>query len=663
MSSSLQSPTPGSSHGPPASSTAKRPSKLRALFRNNLKWDCHKDAIRVYYIEEDHTLKETMDFILESCHFKASERKWKDKLKEWGFEKNIPAKEMSFMAAKSIKRKFEEAKDTIFYRGGTLVDESKVEEFKKRRVGDEYLSVQSAPETPPQVTYSTPKPQSPNPSPNEADNDLEKAAKHGLSLAGVDAETNKTHTFNVSSNRQLVLREAPLIDDGHPASTHVESVIGRDQRICDWRLEVLEHENDDNRALVSMTKAFMLARSLRDTKQRENTEIECIDAIIVYIMFRCGRNEKALPLCVLESYMTKLLAYLENPDDGSIWLSARHVLNFYDIEPRWIHPTITRSIDSTLCKLLQRHWNLKLTESTLSMMLADFQCRSENDPLRLAFRTALENLFSAEDSRNQEVFRFMMVSLAWTLDVGPVRIRFTTRSPSFSRIKEVATQLRDISIDVVCTITPIRSILLVLKFQDENELGTRTYSTVLENAGLLASSCSVEGMHAEAEAMFSTIRKDRNWRLLSSSPTSKITTLFLYCRHLKRQERGKELFAAIKEIRGELGRMPYSVNSTFLEDIRWVRSAMKDLSGENLSAKEMRQWHGLDRQLKYFEAGTGTLVVRSSPSTHSEILEFDMEKEDQNLDVDDCKSTNAYGVTYTESGISGISFNYSDLWK
>lgn len=32
-------------------------------------------------------------------------------------------------------------------------------------------------------------------------------------------------------------------------------------------------------------------------------------------------------------------------------------------------------------------------------------------------------------------------------------------------------------------------------------------------------------------------------------------------------------------------------------------------------------------------------------------------------DMDDGKSSNKYGVTYTSSGTSGISFNYSDLWK
>jgi hypothetical protein len=38
------------------------------------------------------------------------------------------------------------------------------------------------------------------------------------------------------------------------------------------------------------------------------------------------------------------------------------------------------------------------------------------------------------------------------------------------------------------------------------------------------------------------------------------------------------------------------------------------------------------------------------------------EVEDDDEQMDDCKSSNKFGVTYTESVITGISFNYSDLY-
>ena len=44
----------------PASSQQTR--KLTALERNNLKWEAHKEEIRRFYMDQDQTLKETMEF-------------------------------------------------------------------------------------------------------------------------------------------------------------------------------------------------------------------------------------------------------------------------------------------------------------------------------------------------------------------------------------------------------------------------------------------------------------------------------------------------------------------------------------------------------------------------------------------------------------------------
>ena len=63
-----------------------------------------------------------------------SERKWKEKLKKWEFDKYIPAKEMTFMASKARKRQLDEGKETVFRRNGVTVDQTKVENFKKQKV-------------------------------------------------------------------------------------------------------------------------------------------------------------------------------------------------------------------------------------------------------------------------------------------------------------------------------------------------------------------------------------------------------------------------------------------------------------------------------------------------------------------------------------------------
>jgi hypothetical protein len=62
---------------------AKTPSKLSCRARNDEKWNISKEDIRQAYVDEGKTLKETMELVGPT----ASERKWREKLKEWGFQK------------------------------------------------------------------------------------------------------------------------------------------------------------------------------------------------------------------------------------------------------------------------------------------------------------------------------------------------------------------------------------------------------------------------------------------------------------------------------------------------------------------------------------------------------------------------------------------------
>ena len=127
-------------------------SKLSTKERNDRRWETHKHHIRNVYMEKDHTLKQTMKIVQETHRFKArsvpthlyhdflfginsqtSERKWKDKLKEWKFEKNISATDMKVLVAKCGKRKRDEGKDTTFFHLGMEIPSEKLENFKKRK--------------------------------------------------------------------------------------------------------------------------------------------------------------------------------------------------------------------------------------------------------------------------------------------------------------------------------------------------------------------------------------------------------------------------------------------------------------------------------------------------------------------------------------------------
>ncbi|KUJ17416.1 uncharacterized protein LY89DRAFT_718116 [Mollisia scopiformis] len=144
-----------------AEAQGSRTSRLSAKARNDQKWETHKDNIRSVYMDMDHTLKDTMQIISHTYQFKASERKWKEKLKSWKFEKNVSSAAMGILIAKSEKRKREEGKETQFFHGGAEIKKMRLESFKKRRVVDFLDAVSPTAETPVGITYCTPGPETP----------------------------------------------------------------------------------------------------------------------------------------------------------------------------------------------------------------------------------------------------------------------------------------------------------------------------------------------------------------------------------------------------------------------------------------------------------------------------------------------------------------------
>ena len=84
--------------------------------------------------------------ILTKCF---SERKWKMQLKDWGFEKYVPASDMRILIAKAEKRSIEDNKETIFFKGECQIPQEKIDLFKRRKV-----TKQTAPASPSAGTQS-----------------------------------------------------------------------------------------------------------------------------------------------------------------------------------------------------------------------------------------------------------------------------------------------------------------------------------------------------------------------------------------------------------------------------------------------------------------------------------------------------------------------------
>jgi hypothetical protein len=62
-----------------------------------------------------------------------SRRKWKAKLKDWGFDKHLSERDMKFVVAKAEKRSMEEGKETEFFHNGSLISNTKIGNCKRRK--------------------------------------------------------------------------------------------------------------------------------------------------------------------------------------------------------------------------------------------------------------------------------------------------------------------------------------------------------------------------------------------------------------------------------------------------------------------------------------------------------------------------------------------------
>ncbi|KAE9374329.1 hypothetical protein N431DRAFT_455105 [Stipitochalara longipes BDJ] len=125
----------------------------KAIRATDQEWESVKTEIEQLYIDQDKTLAATMQMIEENHGLKArqvplvvssmwpesltgffpSERKWKLKLREWGFEKYLSAAAMKILIAKAERRAVVEKKDTVFLHGKKEIAPERIELFKTRK--------------------------------------------------------------------------------------------------------------------------------------------------------------------------------------------------------------------------------------------------------------------------------------------------------------------------------------------------------------------------------------------------------------------------------------------------------------------------------------------------------------------------------------------------
>ncbi|CZR60771.1 uncharacterized protein PAC_10667 [Phialocephala subalpina] len=167
--------------------------KGKALARNDAQWESLKDDIFRVYIAEDHTLAITMTIFEQMYQFKRSPRKWKDKLKQWNFDKNLSEKDAKILVAKAEKRAREEGKETEFLHYGLVMSTAKINNAKRRRTMDESVAMSPSAATPPAITYRTPRPDPDDDDATEAEDHMEHIAPSSqeVEIVSLDSDSGE----------------------------------------------------------------------------------------------------------------------------------------------------------------------------------------------------------------------------------------------------------------------------------------------------------------------------------------------------------------------------------------------------------------------------------------------------------------------------------------
>ncbi|KAK0114782.1 hypothetical protein ONS95_014264 [Cadophora gregata] len=133
-----------------------QPAMLQRTKYRGLDWDAHKNQIKSLYLEGQKNLQETMEIMKDQHDFDASKKLYKEKFKQWGWQKNLPGDYAQWMAVKANMRETQAGKDTDFLYGGLRWTRERVQSRANRaRKGDVSADAVYI-DTPAGVTYETP---------------------------------------------------------------------------------------------------------------------------------------------------------------------------------------------------------------------------------------------------------------------------------------------------------------------------------------------------------------------------------------------------------------------------------------------------------------------------------------------------------------------------
>ena len=187
----------------------------------------------------------------------------------------------------------------------------------------------------------------------------------------------------------------------------------------------------------------------------------------------------------------------------------------------------------------------------------------------------------------------------------------------------------------------------------------------------LASACATAGWFHEAETLFAVLRSFQSLEILGLPRIQRKAEISkLYCLYLKRRKCYAELLSELCDMFTHLANT-HSAGTWYGWDLTDLLNGVPLPYDQYVSSEKA---HEIGRLEILFSKPAELTVQRALDFDRAISLDFSLQHDlvfernkskamDDDELMEDCESSNKFGVTYTESGMTGISFNYSDLYR
>jgi hypothetical protein len=347
----------------------------------------------------------------------------------------------------------------------------------------------------------------------------------------------------------------------------------------------------------------------------------------------------------------------------------------YTLELRLPLTSWTRHIlSSAFERLLKAHPEIPQGVNLHPLVLA-LDDQEINAPLHEALHSLLaltRNQLFTKDARNEFQFRICLLAFACNLREGLKRVPW---AKDVCALKTTTWKLRTLGKLVERELNAdnswnrmISGIYRAYGSHDREPYASEWYSSAEPFITELADSCSLNGWAHDAELLFEILRSVYSSIIVSKFRRFQIS--ITYCLHLEREERYEKLLESLlvlyKELEypagGPSGFIYFQDHASKSKDNHQIALDIRSVLDQYLSSEQARE---ITKLMRFFEAArSGELTSeRDLNGDHVVAQEDRVEAEDDDDQMDDCTSSVKFGVTYTESVITGISFNYSDRYK